>query len=404
MKKQGRLRRELSSPPHLTARPYANDYQSSLENTDEMKLSARDRSSNSIDKGSKKGPFELALANGDVRLAHMVAYSSGDNSTDGSGLQCLQCSDLQQQLCDLSRSIGVSCPSVSNVAAETIRVETKDSASDALHVETNDKRTSVSLLDRTEMRWHEDIGSSPIPQPRSYSIGIGTDREIPLKSRCCDASTDSPVRELKFLMKEVTIKILECGCGLDQPVVLCDFSCGTERTVLVETGTGSKQTPAFKDSSSMTSSVTSHSRPIQTEHVNCSTICVCTSPIQMVNRGVEAMRVFMRDSCTVCDEDLSSCSVLDAATATDHDLNAAETKQQYFHQDYYHYHQQQHHQQQQKTCNTVAVQTEFGMFCSFSVQFFRNCCTSVIILIRAHCAIFCCKRNSFVSLPHQCFC
>ncbi|VDN36354.1 unnamed protein product [Gongylonema pulchrum] len=364
MKKQGRLRREVSSPPHLTARPYANDYQSSLENTDEMKLSARDRNSNSIDKGPKKGPFELALANGDVRLAHMVAYSSGDNSTDGSGLQCLQCSDLQQQLCDLSR--------------------------------------------RTEMRWHEDIGSSPIPQPRSYSIGIGTDREIPLKSRCCDASTDSPVPELK-VFKDAACRTEptttnECGCGLDQPVVLCDFSCGTERTVLVETGTGSKQTPAFKDSSSMTSSVTSHSRPIQTEHVNCSTICVCTSPIQMVNRGVEAMRVFMRDSCTVCDEDLSSCSVLDAATATDDDLNAAETKQKHFHQDYYHYHQQQHHQQRQKTCNTVAVQTEFGMFCSVSIQFFRNCCTSVIILIRAYCAIFCCKRNLFVSLPHQCFC
>ncbi|MCP9262105.1 BMA-VAB-19, isoform e [Dirofilaria immitis] len=298
-----RLRRDHSSPPHLSLNSPPS--LSLSFSTTEKYLTSRDLSdvkttARTCARNTSSGVIEndfMQLMNGDT-----LAVGSKDSSNDVNvrGL-CFQCCNLQKQLSDLScrlkqvteeiksrtakeelgkkrkvvgKSIGNSYEMFDDVIAEKIKVENKDAASDALLIEVENKRTSVSLKDRIEMKWCNDIASSPVPGPPQYSIGAATDKSLTF-SPFSDATIDSPNQEL---LNVRPVCHVECGtepiltkdygCGTYIFAMMCDSSSMTDAIKLVDSGTGCKQTISLlKDSYSMTAPITSQSRHIQTEHI-----------------------------------------------------------------------------------------------------------------------------------------
>uniref|UniRef100_A0A915Q863 ANK_REP_REGION domain-containing protein n=1 Tax=Setaria digitata TaxID=48799 RepID=A0A915Q863_9BILA len=357
-----RLRRERSSPPHLPLNFLPKTENSNPWNFSDKRTNIRNTTNDSIENN-----FEQSM-NGDALAVNSNVIDKDINANR----VCLKCNNLQKQLYNLSRrlqevtdemkskaieelrkkrkesvlvdkAVGSSFKILADATTETTKVERKETASDPLLVRVDNKRTSVSLSDQVQMHWYNDIAISPVPQPQLYSIGIATD-EFPTSYR--NDATNSSSQELLALGSSHS----ECyngssitdnyGCGSDAPSVMCDFSSMTDGVELVDSGTGSKQTiPLLRDSSSMTAPVTSHSRPIQTEHIGTRTICVSTSPIHMMNRGDDAPQTIRRDFCTVCD-DLMVRKVVDASTEMDFELSDTKEK---------------------LCCSTVALQTEFEL-------------------------------------------
>ncbi|KAM3718968.1 KN motif and ankyrin repeat domain-containing protein [Dirofilaria immitis] len=371
-----RLRRDHSSPPHLSLNSPPS--LSLSFSTTEKYLTSRDLSdvkttARTCARNTSSGVIEndfMQLMNGDT-----LAVGSKDSSNDVNvrGL-CFQCCNLQKQLSDLScrlkqvteeiksrtakeelgkkrkvvgKSIGNSYEMFDDVIAEKIKVENKDAASDALLIEVENKRTSVSLKDRIEMKWCNDIASSPVPGPPQYSIGAATDKSLTF-SPFSDATIDSPNQEL---LNVRPVCHVECGtepiltkdygCGTYIFAMMCDSSSMTDAIKLVDSGTGCKQTISLlKDSYSMTAPITSQSRHIQTEHIETRTMSVSTSPVYLLDHSANTTEIIQKDSYTICDE-LMACNVMDAITETDNDfIDENEIRKEI-------------------CCDSVALQTEF---------------------------------------------
>ncbi|CAG9534883.1 unnamed protein product [Cercopithifilaria johnstoni] len=114
----------------------------------------------------------------------------------------------------------------------------------------------------------------------------------------------------------------------------------TDTVELVDSGNGSKQTISLlKDSSSMTTPITSHSRYIQTEHIEMRTVCVSTSP-EHLNNITDTAQAKKKNSYTVCDEFMRR-DVVGVITEMDVELNNGKEIARKI------------------CCSTVALQTEF---------------------------------------------
>ncbi|EFO19687.2 hypothetical protein LOAG_08807 [Loa loa] len=193
-----RLRRDRNSPSHSSLNfPITGKYITS-KNSSDVKTTTTTCMQN-ISNGFIEND-SVQLANGDV-----LAVGSKDPNNDVSAKRvCFQCCNLQKQLSDLScrlkqatdemnsksvgelmrktkeivvidKSVGGSCEILNDTITKWIKVEKKDTASDALLIEVDDKRTSISLADQVEMRWYKDIASSPVPEPQLHSIGVTTE-------------------------------------------------------------------------------------------------------------------------------------------------------------------------------------------------------------------------------------
>ncbi|VDK67147.1 unnamed protein product [Litomosoides sigmodontis] len=317
---QKRLGRDRSSPPHLSF---------NFSTIEKYPIPKKLHDVSATTKTSTKDISNGGTANGFVKLmngdALAVASKDPNNDVNASRL-CFQCCNLEKQLSDLSnrlkeatdgmkskeveelrmkreervvvdKSVGGSCEMLDDGTVGTVEVEKKDAASDALHIEVEDKRTGVSLADQIEMHWYTDSATSALPEPQRYSIGVTTDDKS-------FASSSPPQNAIIDSLR------MNNGCGSDTFAIMCDFSSMTDAVELVDSGSGSKQTISLlKDSSSMTTPVTSHSRHVQTEHIKmkcrffAKTVCVFTSPEQLLSSSTStAAPISQRDSYTICDE------------------------------------------------------------------------------------------------------
>ncbi|KAL3994910.1 Ankyrin repeats (3 copies) family protein [Acanthocheilonema viteae] len=327
-----RIRCDRSSPSHLSFNFSTTEKYSTPKNFGNVKTTTKTSMKN-ISNGIIENDF-VQLTNGD---AQTVGSKDPNNDVNvNANRLCFQCCNLQKQLSDLScrlkeatdemkskeigelrrkredtivvdKNVGGSCEMLNNSTIETIQVEKKDAANDALFIEVENKRTSVSLADRIEMHWYEDTTTSTVPEPQRYSIGVITDKLL-ASSPSRDTIIDSRSDELLTVKLECdTVPVLtnagiDCGCGSDMFTVMCDFSSMTDAVELVDSGNESKQTISLlKDSFSMTTPITSHSRHIQTEHIKTRTVCVSTSPEHLLNNSAGTAQVIQKDSYTTCD-------------------------------------------------------------------------------------------------------
>uniref|UniRef100_A0A0R3RU07 ANK_REP_REGION domain-containing protein n=1 Tax=Elaeophora elaphi TaxID=1147741 RepID=A0A0R3RU07_9BILA len=200
------------------------------------------------------------------------------------------------------------------------------------------------------MYWYKDTATSAAPKPQCYSIGITTDKQSPppqditINSR----SYELPIFRAECYRKSDTGHVFtnagkEQSCGSDAFTVMCDFSSMTDAVELVDSGNGSKQIIcSLKDSSSMTTPITSYSRHTQTDHVEMRTVSVFTSPERFLDDSVDgAIKVSKKDSYTICDEFMRR-DVLDAITEME-DIELGNEKES----------------SRRKCYSTVALQTEF---------------------------------------------
>uniref|UniRef100_A0A1I8EZ70 ANK_REP_REGION domain-containing protein n=1 Tax=Wuchereria bancrofti TaxID=6293 RepID=A0A1I8EZ70_WUCBA len=335
-----RLICDRSSPSHLSVNFSITEKYSTLSSMRDIEESTRTSMKN-ISNGSIENDF-VQSANEDA-----LAVGSNDlnNDVNANGI-CFQCCNLQKQLSDLScrlkqatdevksktvgnqrrkeeetvvvdKSVGGSCEMLHT---EKIKEEKKDTGTDALFIKVDDKRTSISPADRVEMHWYKDIASSPVSEPQFYSTEVTTDKLLASRG----SATDLPSRELLVIGPECHFECStgpmvtnDYGCGSDMFTMMCDFSSMTDAVELADSETGSKQTISlFKDSSSMTTPITSHSRHIQTEQIKTKTVCISTSPIHLLNHNIGTVQVTQKDSYTVCDE-LMTRDVVDAVTEMD---------------------------------------------------------------------------------------
>ncbi|VIO93835.1 Uncharacterized protein BM_BM5928 [Brugia malayi] len=336
-----RLIRDRSSPSYLSLNFSIAEKCSIPSSMRDIKESTRTYVKN-ISNESVENNF-VQSANKD---ALPVGSNDLNNDVNANGI-CFQCCNLQKQLSDLScrlkeatdeakskivenqrrkeeervivdKSVGDSCEML---YTEKIKEEKKDTGTDALLIEVDDKRTSISSVDRVEMLWYKDIASSPVSEPQFYSTGITTDK---LLASSRGSATDLPNQELLVIGPECHFECSaeplvtnDYGCGSDMFTMMCDFSSMTDAVELVDSETGSKQSiPLFKDSSSMTTPITSHSRHIQTEQIKTRTVCISTSPMCLLNHNIGTVQVTQKDSYTVCGE-LMTRDFVDAFTGMD---------------------------------------------------------------------------------------
>ncbi|CAG9534884.1 unnamed protein product [Cercopithifilaria johnstoni] len=227
-----RLRRDRSSPPHLSFNFSATEKYSILRNLGDVKATTKTSMKNTSNGGIENDSVQLTNGN-----APAVGSNDSNNGVSGNGL-CFQCCNLQKQLSDLScrlkeatdemkskevrdlrrkkeatvaidKSVGGSCEMLDDSTIETMQVEKKDAANDALIIKVEDKRTSVSLADQIEMHWYKDTATSAIPEPQLYSITVTTDKLL-ASSSPRDTVIDSLSEELLTIRRRCHF---ECDTG-----------------------------------------------------------------------------------------------------------------------------------------------------------------------------------------------
>ncbi|VDN01851.1 unnamed protein product [Thelazia callipaeda] len=237
---------------------------------------------------------------------------------------CVQCYHLKKQFYELSLRLQEATEEIklrsinelNNQREKTLitdrslyklSAEMSDAAVQTIKLEQNDTGTNISLIDQMGDLF-TDMATSPVPQPRFYSIAISTDDQLLLTSRQ-DVATDLPD---KYLLAPKlshnndsyadSVTTVDCACGNDFSLAVCDISSATDPI-------------AVKDSFTMTLPIMHHSHSIQTSQINTTllicyyrSLSVCTIPTPMVTRGVDAQQIVKKDSCTTYDDLLTEKS------------------------------------------------------------------------------------------------